>query len=296
MVHLGKSLIKRLLPGRWRRLLETLEYRLDAQSQFARQLGADILRQRYPALVRLPHRSVVNLHEMTAYSQGGEDGILLYLFSQIGATNHRVVEFGFGDGRECNAANLIFNFGWEALLLDCDAANVAAARALYRPYPLVRIEQALVTAENINTLLQPFAGEVDLLSIDIDGNDYWVWNAISVIQPRVVVVEYNASMGDTERLTVPYTPEFQRFKTHPSGYYHGASLAALGALGAEKGYQLVGCNRAGVNAFFVRTDLINETLPALTAPQAFYPNTRRLQRMSTEAQFALIAHLKYEHV
>ena len=138
-------------------------------------------------------------------------------------------------------------------------------------------------------------GEMDLLSIDIDGNDYWVWDVISVISPRVVVIEFNASLGPEKSLTVPYDPNFVCPEKHPSGWYHGAPLTALTRLGNKKGYTLTGTN--GVNAFFVKNELANSNkLPNLTPEQAFFPLGNRLKKASLDKQFDTISHLPFVEI
>jgi len=139
-------------------------------------------------------------HEHSVYSQNGEDGILLHLFSQIGCYDHRFIEFGVGDGTQCNAANLSLNFGWQGLLLEADPSMVAKAKDYYRERlggyaSNVKIVAKKVTTSTINETFrdQGFTNEIDLLSIDIDGNDYWIWEALHTVSPRIVVVEYNAS-------------------------------------------------------------------------------------------------------
>ena len=135
-----------------------------------------------------------------------------------------------------------------------------------------------------------------MLSIDIDSTDYWIWEALTVINPRVVVIEYNASFGISLSVTVPYQLNFNRYEFHPSGYYHGASLHALNALALRKGYALVGCDTAGVNAFFVRQDLAEENLTVLTPEAAFYEDMRRNRFHTSDEQFELIQHLRLERV
>ena len=159
----------------------------------------------------------------------------------------------------------------------------------------VKILHCNVTAENINsTLIQSgMYGEIDLLSIDIDGNDYWVWKAIDVIAPRVVVIEYNALLGYSQSLTVTYNPNFVRFGTHRRGIYHGASLAALEMLGASKGYLLVGCDSSGVNAFFVRKDLALGTISAVSPEDAYYPSARLSSKLSPQEQVNLAGTLGF---
>ena len=187
--------------------------------------------------------------------------------------------------------------------MDCSPENVAAARDYYGSKPgikpsQIRIVQCLVTPENINDVLRQndVEGEIDLLSIDIDGNDYWVWKAITVLQPRVVVVEYNASLGVSRSVTVRYDRVFDRYKKHPSGWYHGASLAALTKLAAMKGYMLVGCESHGANAFFVRKDGGHGKLLEVPPEEAYYPLLTRLRVASTGEQFRRIEHLEFEEV
>ena len=132
-----------------------------------------------------------------------------------------------------------------------------------------------------------------MLSIDIDGNDLWVWRAISVIRPRVVVIEYNAGLGPHRSLSVRYDPQFERFRYHESGIYHGASLAAMAAVGREKGFALIGCESHGVNAFFVHRSLLAESgLVELAPAEAYYEHAWRAKRFgSSQEQFAMIQHL-----
>jgi hypothetical protein len=141
--------------------------------------------------------------------------------------------------------------------------------------------QAFVTRENINDLLRQngLSGEIGLLSVDIDGNDYWVWEAIEAVRPAIVICEYNWRFGAERRVTVPYDPAFVRGRAHHSMVYYGASLAALEALGTRKGFDLVGCSSGGNNAFFVRCDLRPAALPALGAGEAYVAGSFREARL-----------------
>lgn len=127
---------------------------------------------------------------------------------------------------------------------------------------------AFLTVENLADTITGAGvpAGLDLLSIDVDGVDYWLWESLTCVSPRVVVIEYNASFGPHRSITVPYESGFDRVEKHPSTFYHGASLSALAKLGAKKGYSLVGCDSNGVNAFFVRNDLIKSPLAALFSP------------------------------
>ena len=275
--------------------MDKLNIRLDALEQAMQNVNLQKLRSLYPTGEACSQRTVFRNHEARVYSQNGEDGLLLYIFSKIGTTDKSFVEFGVEDGRECNTANLSINFGWNGLLMDCDEENVARAKQFYREVASsrVRVVQCFVTAENINHYLPK--GSVDLLSVDIDGNDYWVWKAIKVLDPRVVIIEYNAVLGVDKSLTVEYDPNFVRYRKHRSGYYHGASLAALTKLAGSKGYGLVGCESSGVNAFFVKKELL-QSLHEVSVQDAYYPHLRRLKKESTLQQFEYVKHLPWKSV
>lgn len=205
------------------------------------------------------------LHEVEFrnYSQNGEDGVLHYIFSVIGAKNKRCVEICAGDGVQCNTANLIINHGWCGLLFDGKKENIEFGQAYYRSHPDTFIcppilRHEWITAENINALIASngFEGEIDLLSIDMDGMDYWIWNAIEKTSPRVVVVEVNLAWGTDRSVTAPYDPNYVlKFSNGIQLPNSGASLPALVKLGRAKGFRFVGCQAYGFNAFFVRNDV-----------------------------------------
>ena len=214
---------------------------------------------------------------MRAYSQNGEDGALLYIFALAGVETKRAVEICAGDGIECNSANLILNHGWDAFLVDGDADNVKRGRRFYAHVPDTIVHQPLlrqawVTAENVNELVEDagFAGRIDLLSLDLDGVDYWVWKALEVVEPRVVVAEYADILGPDLAVTVPYDPHWRTDHTaHGENTYQSASLLAFVKLARSKGYRLVGVERLGFNAFFVRNDLAQDTLPEIDHRSCF---------------------------
>jgi hypothetical protein len=258
-------------------------------------------------LLAMQYREMLALHlplpsfedvEFRTYSQFGEDGILLYLFSLLGTTNKKCVEVCGGGGND-NTTNLIVNHGWNGLFFDGSEKNIRRGRQFYarcadtKVWP-PKLVQAWITAENINGLLekQGYTGEIDLLSLDMDGVDYWVWKAIDCISPRVVVLEYNNALGPELSVTIPYSASFIKdsnsssalvaqgrrvvntFRAKPIAdridNYYGASLAAFVKLGKQKGYRLVGCERFGYNAFFVRSDLGEEILPETTPADCFH--------------------------
>ena len=214
-----------------------------------------------------------------AFSQSDEDGILLYIFSIIDVDSKKAVEICAGDGIECNSANLIINHGWHGLLVDGDARLVDAGREFYSTNPHTSIfppvlVNSWVTRSNVNEILikNGFQGQVDLLSIDMDGVDYWIWEAIDCIQPRVVVVEYQDIIGPERACTVPYSDSFNAYEhstTNGMPNYCGASLPAFVKLARSKGYRLVGCNRYGFNAFFIRNPLGENELPEIDVHDCF---------------------------
>jgi hypothetical protein len=206
------------------------------------------------------------------YSQNDEDGIIQEIFRRIGTTNRTFVEFGVESGIECNSAKLLIE-GWRGLWIEAHSRHVQAIHHRYDPVLAagqLRVIESMVTAENINALIDSagIGGEIDLLAIDIDYNDYWVWKAITSIRPRAVVIEYNASLRPPLSLTVPYDPGGR----WDGSNVYGASLEALVRLGVEKGYRIVGCSIAGVNAFFVRDDLCGDKfLEPATAAEHYEP-------------------------
>jgi hypothetical protein len=188
------------------------------------------------------------------FSQDDEDGAIAEIFRRIGVEGRRFIEIGVGDGLECNSLNLLVQ-GWSGHWVDTNKKALAEIQKRFGVFlgKTLGAHHHHVNAGNIDNFLNALSkgSDLDLLSIDIDGNDYWVWNAVTSVQARVVVIEYNASWHPPLNMTVEYNPEFKWEKTN----YFGASLSALTELGAKKGYNLVGCCFSGSNAYFVRRDL-----------------------------------------
>jgi hypothetical protein len=193
------------------------------------------------------------------FSQTGEDGIIQFLIRNIPVRNKIFVEFGVQNYTESNTRFLLQNDNWSGLVIDGSQENINYIKndPIYWRYNL-KAECAFIDCENINTLIKDngISGDIGLLSVDIDGNDYWVWKAIDCINPCIVICEYNSIFGPDNKVTVPYDKKFYRTKEHYSNLYYGASISALSSLAEKKGYSLVGSNRAGNNVFFVRNDLV----------------------------------------
>jgi hypothetical protein len=200
----------------------------------------------------------LNCFEYSTFSQYGEDGIIAEIFNRIGSTNQFFIEFGVENGTECNTTYLLLK-GWKGLWIEGNSDHVQSISQCFKKsieQKKLTVINSFITAENIeplfnkgNALIEP-----DLLSIDIDRNDYHVWNAIINYKPRVVVIEYNAIFRPGDHFIVPYDAA----ASWDGSSHFGASLQSYFELGLKKGYKLVACTHAGVNAFFVREDLVKD--------------------------------------
>ena len=244
----------------------------------------------------------LNAHEFRAFSQNGEDGVIQFLLSRVTVKNKLFVEFGVGDYSEANTRFLALHDRWSGLVLEGNARDVTRLKRdpTFWRYDITAVS-AFITRENIDDLLAAngMTGEIGLLSIDVDGNDYWIFEAISVVRPAIVIIEYNHRFGPDRAVTVPYDPAFRRDRAHYSHIYYGASLRALCLLADRKGYAFVGCESFGVNAFFVRRDVMTDRVREVSV-EAGYRRGRfraardrrgRLAYLTAEEEEALIAPL-----
>lgn len=244
--------------------LDILEERLGMAVQEAWELELAKERNQHPKRLRR--------HGFKVYSQSDEDGLLQEIFRRVGVTDRRFIEFGVETGVECNTAKLLVE-GWEGLWIEADPKHAKAIDTGFAPFlgtGQLSLIQSRVTVENVNELFRQggMHESIDLLSIDIDSNDFWVWKAVTQVRSRVVVIEYNASLRPPMSLTVSYDPD----RAWGGTSFYGASLEALVRLGASLGYKLVGCSLTGANAFFVRDDLTEDKFvePA-TAEEHYEP-------------------------
>jgi hypothetical protein len=221
--------------------------------------------------------------EFKMSSQWGEDGIIDWLIeqAQIPIASQAFIEFGVEDYRESNTRFLLQNRNWRGLIMDGNKAVARAVRedALAAAHDLT-VQISFITRENINELIANagFGGDIGLLSIDLDGNDYWVWEAIDVIRPIICICEYNAVFGDMVPICAPYEAQFDRTIAHHSYLYFGASILALQSLAIKKGYRFVGTTSAGNDAFFVREDyaqrFVDKSLQGIRALPSFFRESR----------------------
>ncbi|MDR0800974.1 hypothetical protein [Fluviicola sp.] len=227
------------------------------------------------------------------FSQFEEDGLLLFLFSLIGEGSKTFIEIGANDGINSNCSNLTIHFGWSGLFFEGNPKLIKRGEKFYSriptPYhPKPQFIQAIIKRENINQLIEKtgLSGEIELLSIDIDGNDYWIWDALTIVQPKVVVIETHTEFGN-ENIVVPYDPEYIYPGKHP--VYHGASVVAMNKLAEKKGYRLVGANDMGINQIYLRKDLLLDELPTITPESTlWHPKAK-----AGQAAFSEIKNWKY---
>lgn len=204
--------------------------------------------------------------EFQVYSQFGEDGIIQWLIHNVDIESKTFIEFGVEDYYEANTRFLLMNNNWTGLVMDGSEENIEHIKnwEWFWKYDLTAIA-AFITKDNINQLIVDagFKGDIGILSIDLDGNDWWILNTIVCVSPRILICEYNNIYGAEKKVSVPYDEEFVRTKKHFSNLYWGCSIAALCSWAEDNGYYYMGSNSAGNNAFFVRKDCINlDMVPA----------------------------------
>ena len=200
-------------------------------------------------------------HEFKVFSQWGEDGIIQFLVNHLDVTNRTFIEFGVEDFAESNCRFLLMKDYWSGFVIDGSEKNIACLRASYFYWQHQLTSKAsFITRDNVAALLDEsgFDKELGILSLDIDGVDYHVLEALGQWRPAILIVEYNEAFGSQRPVTVPYDSAFLRQKKHVSNQYWGANLPAFCHLADQRSYALVGVNGVASNAFFVRRDLLNE--------------------------------------
>ncbi len=227
-------------------------------------------------------KKIKNLSEVEfkVFSQFGDDGIIQYLINNLQLNNFKFVEFGVENYNESNTRFLLENNNWKGMVIDGSEENIEYIKksSNFWRHDLTAICE-FVTADNIKSIISNanFSENLDLLHIDLDGNDYWVWQALNCTYPVIAIIEYNSLFGAERAITVPYRPDFERFKAHYSGLYAGSSLAALCDLAQHKGYCFIGSNSAGNNAYFIRKDKVGPFMP-LTCQQGYVQSKFREHR------------------
>lgn len=237
--------------------------------------------------------------EFKVFSQWGDDGIIQYLINNIEINNKIFIEFGVENYTEANTRFLLMNNNWKGLVMDGSVKNINYIKndSIYWKYELTA-KSCFVTAENINQQIagEGIEGKIGILHIDIDGNDYWIWKNISVVDAEIVIIEYNSIFGYDRPITIPYNSAFIRANYHYSNLYYGTSLLSLCDLAEDKGYFFVGCNSAGNNAYFVKKEKIGNIIKPLKPNEGFIASKFRESR-DTEGQLTFLSgDTKYETI
>lgn len=228
------------------------------------------------------NNEIKSLHEteFKVFSQWGDDGIIQYLVNYLDIENKIFIEFGVEDYLESNTRFLLINNNWSGLIMDGSFSNVLKIKKseMYWKHDLIA-KSAFITIENINQLIseEDIKGRVGLLHIDIDGNDYWVWKALKIVEPIIMIVEYNSIFGYERAITIPYEANFVTSSSHFSCLYFGASILSLCDLAKERGYAFIGSNTAGNNAYFVKNEFLKDLKP-LTAKEGYVESKFRQSR------------------
>jgi hypothetical protein len=242
----------------------------------------------------------INDYEFKIFSQFGDDGIIQYLIKNIPIKNEIFIEFGVGNYLESNTRFLMMNNNWTGFVMD---GSEQAMRSLknqrwYWRYALTH-KTVFIDKDNINGLLASTGfSDIGLLHIDLDGNDYHILAELdlSALNPSILIMEYNSVFGKDRPITIPYTRDFIRTNAHYSNLYFGASLPALNYAAQQKGYSLIGCNRAGNNAYFVKHCLINKKIKALSTEEAFIESKFRESRNKDYSLSYLTGTERYEKI
>jgi hypothetical protein len=228
------------------------------------------------------------------FSQFEEDGILLYIISMIENIRPVFLEFGSDDGINSNSANLYFNHEWNGLFIDANSKAIDRGRYFFKKYGNGKDKQpvfieSMITRDNINELIQQggLSGEIGMMSIDIDGNDYWIWEAITCIDPAIVIIETHNEFGLND-IVVPYNADYVYPGLHPD--YHGASPVAMNNLARSRGYRLVAANELGFNFIFVKNNLAPELQEVTVESVLQHPSNKEAQQ-----RFEAIKDWEYIH-
>jgi hypothetical protein len=253
----GRALVDRLASGVEARLSASLAF--DLRTSPATKIGQLQLWHNYRTQIEAGRAPKLCETGFRCFSQFEEDGLILFVMAALGIAQGVFLDIGSADGVNSNCANLALNFGWRGTFIDGDKSNIAKGRAFYERHPDTwiyppKFVQGMITRENINQLLTEASvpPEIDLMSIDIDGNDYWVWDAISVTSAKAVIIETHTEFG-LKNIVVPYNKDYVYPGRHPD--YHGASPVAMEKLARRMGYRLIGANRLGFNTIYLREGL-----------------------------------------
>jgi hypothetical protein len=250
--------------------------KIDGEKQkliLGRLLSFEIKKINYPA-------NIIDV-EFSIFSQFGDDGIIQYLINNLDIKNKIFIEFGVEDYTESNTRFLMMNNNWSGFVMDGSIGNIERLQSQWY-YWMYNLESkaVFINKDNINNIikLKKYPTDIGLMHIDLDGNDYYIWEAINAVTPIIVVVEYNSIFGINRPISVIYDENFIRNNAHYSNLLFGSSLRSLYNLAMKKGYSFVGCNNAGNNAYFVRSDHLNDMVREVSIEVGFVESMYRESR------------------
>ena len=226
--------------------------------------------------------------EFQVYSQWGEDGIIDWLVNKIPEIPKNFLEIGTQDYKESNTRFLLINKNWDGFLIEADKEDVKKIKSqrVYWKHNLV-VKNKFITKNNINKVVKNLniPKKLGLLSLDIDGVDYWILKELTALEPYIIVCEYNSLFGQKKALTVPYKKNFNRSNEHYSNLYYGASIKALENLMKRKNYFLLGTNSAGNNAFFIKKTVWKKVSKVVSNKRIFYSKFRESRNLRGNLSF-----------
>lgn len=228
-----------------------------------------------------PDSKAISDYEFKVFSQFGDDGIIEHIVSSIPCMNKTFFEFGVGNYAESNTRMLLQYRNWSGYIIDSSRSNIEKIKKmdLFWRHDITA-ECLFITKNNITEIVERVnrcIGEVDLLHIDLDGNDFWILSEVR-IKPAIIICEYNSVFGSVRAISIPYNEHFARDKAHYSNLYWGASLPAFDYILSKRGYAFIGTNSAGNNAYFVRSDLLTDQIIPVTVCEGFVESKYRESR------------------
>lgn len=261
-----------------KKLINEIIYKIFSFEKFKREINKIKINQGKLLCNELKNCTLESLdkHTFSIFSQFNEDGIIQFLINNLDIKNHSFIEIGVENYEEANTRFLLENNCWQGMIVDSSLENISHIKKqdYYWRYN-IKAKDAFVTKDNINKIIQIDNPQqnIGLLSIDIDGNDYWIWESISTVKPDILIIEYNSLFGSEERLSLKYDENFIRPQKGIYKCLYGASLQALTNLSKKKGYSLVAINSNGNNAFFVKNEILNNKIYKREVRQCYKKNT-----------------------
>ena len=277
-------------------------FRFLIKSQSINRINMALSRAAATSALRQIDVSIPNSWEFSGFSQNGEDGIIDFLLGKLKRRSRYFIEIGTADGIECNTAWLAIAKKYSGIMIEGNAKVCAQSATLYQGLNLgVECINMFITQETVSQLGQlALDNRPDVLSLDIDGNDYYIAKMLFEVgfRPKIFVVEYNSAYGDEKKITIAYRGDFDFTTAHASQLYYGVSISGWKSLFRKYGYKFVAVDSNGVNAFFVNPDDFEgkflDNLQGLDFRENFYQ--MRKFKVPWEKQFEMIKEKKFVEI